>query len=105
MPKLRDGCKNSRPKGVRRMYEAELSYIIHEHGIMAVNKWVCQNGTFFELVWWRNKIRECETGQRFTNDEQEAVWGRRHTQAIRVAGHRLKEKLVKAFLGTKLEPK
>jgi hypothetical protein len=112
MPTRGDGCQDNRKtrkpriRKTRkpRMHEAELSYIIHEHGIVAVNKWVLQNcKSFFEVVWWRNKIREWEMDQRFTNAEQEAVWGKKYTNDIRLAGHRLKAKLVKAFLGTTQE--
>jgi hypothetical protein len=105
MPTRRESCQDERKKRRPRQYEAELSYIIHEHGIVAVNKWVCQNGTFFALLWWRNVIREWETDERFTNAEQEALWGPRIARNIRIAGHRLKKKLVKAFLGAKLEQK
>ena len=104
MPTRGDGCQDNRKKRRPRKYEAELSYIIHEHGIVAVNKWVCQNSTSFrELLWWKNHIREMQTGLRLTNARQEELWGKRLTKGIRVAGHRLKKKLVKAFLGVKLE--
>jgi len=100
MPAGGDGCKGNRQKRRPRMYEVEISYIIHEHGIGAVDDWVYENSTFFGVVWWNNMIREMNTGQRFTNAEQEALWGEKITNDIRVAGHRLKAKLVKAFLGT-----
>ena len=88
------------------MYEAEVSYIIHEYGIVAVNKWVCQHSTSFsELLWWKNHIREMQTDLRLTNARQEELWGKNMAKAIRVAGHRLKKKLVIAFLGAKLEQK
>jgi hypothetical protein len=109
MPAGGDGCKGNRQGRKRIKYKAELTYIIHEHGIVAVNLWVVKNcNNFNEVVWWRNTIREMETGQRLMNAEQEALWGPEVTQAIRTAGGRLLRKLVKAFLGEqalrKLEP-
>jgi hypothetical protein len=108
MPAGEDGCKGNRQGRKRIKYKAELTYIIHEHGIDAVDKWVYENGTFFEAVWWNNMIREMQTGQRLTNAEQIELWGPEITQDIRAAGGRLLRKLVKAFLGEqvlrKLEP-
>jgi hypothetical protein len=42
---------------------------------------------------------ESRTGEQITNALDEAALGEDEALAIRVAGHRLKEKLVKAFLG------
>jgi hypothetical protein len=88
-----------------RKYEAQITRIILTNGREEITEWVFTHGTFFEAVWWNNMLREAETGQRFTNAEQEAVWGHKYAQAIRVAGLRLQEKLVKAFLVTNQEYK
>jgi len=86
-------------------YEDELRYIVITHGREKITDWVVTHGTFFEAVWWYNQLREAETGRRFTNAEQLAVWGPKYTSDIRTAGQRLKEKLVEAFLGTELDQK
>jgi hypothetical protein len=96
-------CIKGLSEGTNLKYKAELRHILMTHGSAKVTDWVCTHGTFFEVVWWKNHLREADTGQRLTNAQQKALWGHDITNAIRVAGHRLKEKLVKAFLGTELE--
>src|SRR4051794_892763 len=102
MPTRRDSCQDDRKDRTPRKYERLIRCILFTHGREKVTDWVLTHGTFFEVVWWNNHLRKADTGQGLTNAEQEALWGPRITLAIRVAGIRLQEKLVKAFLGVKL---
>jgi hypothetical protein len=84
-----------------RNYEAEFSYILHSHGRTELSLWVLKYGTENEQVWWWSRFLESETGEKITNALDIAALGENEALAIRVAGHRLIRKIVKAFLGTK----
>ena len=88
-----------------RKYEAPLSLILETYSTDELTEWIIRNGTYFERVWWAIKLLETDTGDRFTNAQQIAAWGRNQTQAIRVAGFRLQAKLIMAFLGPDQEQK
>lgn len=86
-----------------RKYEAQLSYIVHTHGISELTDWVLKHGTEHEWLWWTSNLLETVTGERINNAVDIAALGFKETLAIRVAGHRLQGKLVKAFLGNNQE--
>ena len=86
-------------------YEDELSLILVNYGTEEITDWVIKWGKPRERTWWAIKLLEMDTGDHFTNAQQIDAWGLQKTQAIRVAGFRLLRKLVKAFLGAKLEQK
>jgi len=88
-----------------RKYETQLHRVLAIHSIDVITEWVIKHGTLFERTWWTIKLYEMGTGDRFTNAQQIAAWGRNQTQAIRVAGFRLQAKLIMAFLGPDQEQK
>jgi hypothetical protein len=90
---------------IPRKYEAQFRQIIVTHDIVEVTLWVFVISTDLEWEWWRIKLLEWETGEHFTNAKLKEVYGCTKAQALRVAGLRLQEKLVKAFLETDEEEK
>jgi hypothetical protein len=105
MPIQGNGCFDDDPEHTSEEDEAQFRYILYTRDIGEITAWVFVISTYFELVWWNIKLLEMDTGERFTNAEQKAAWGTEQTDAIRVAGHRLKKKLIKVLLGTDEEPK
>jgi hypothetical protein len=82
------------------MYESQFRYIVITVGTAELTLWIWKHGTEHEWLWWTSRILEGETGEQITHALDTAALGEKEATAIRVAGHRLKEKLVKAFLGT-----
>jgi hypothetical protein len=88
----------------QREYESQFSYIVTDKGIAEIIDWIQENGTENEWLWWWSRYLESLTGEQITNGLDEAALGHNKANAIRVAGHRFQEKLVKSYLKPKLEP-
>ena len=100
MPIPGDGYQDVCQEDALDENEAQFRNILYTRDIGEITAWVFVISTYFELVWWSIKLLEMDTGERFTNAEQIAAWGTEQTVAIRVAGLRLKKKLINLFLAT-----
>lgn len=97
-----DSCPREHEKRTPKKYEAKFSRILHTYGKAEVTLWILKHGTEHERVWWWTMLLESETGEEIPLALDIAALGYNEANAIRVAGIRLQEKLVKAFL--KLKP-
>jgi hypothetical protein len=104
MPTQRDGCQAGCHERTPRRFEAELRSIFHEHDLDELDVWVFVISTDLEWEWWIIKRWEGETGQRLINAELKEMYGPEKAKHLRVAGFRLREKLVKV-LGPEQEQK
>jgi hypothetical protein len=102
MPTLKDCCQDDHQKRKPRKFEEPLSYIIATEGRAELTLWVLKHGTVHEWLWWTSRILESETDEEIPLALDIAALGYNEANAIHVAGIRLQEKLVKAFLKPKL---
>jgi hypothetical protein len=101
MSTLREGFRGDHQKRKPRKYEVEFSYILITEGAAKLTDWVVEYATENERVWWWSRILEAETDEEITFALDIAALGYQEANAINVAGIRLQEKLVKAFLKPK----
>jgi hypothetical protein len=94
-------CIKGLSEGTNLKYEAEFRHILMTVSRTELTLWIWKHGTEHEWLWWMSIILEVETGEEITHALNVAALGEKEATAISVAAVRLREKVVKAFWGSK----